>query len=88
MDRNDATPSLAQAIYMKKLEQEGKLDTDKIEDVMDEEKPNQIEKIKLDAKKFDKLFPKNITTNSQKEDFIIMCIEEHNKRLRNRELTL
>jgi len=88
MDRNDATPSLAQAIYMKKLEQEGKLDTDKIENIMNEEKPNQIEKIKLDAKKFDKLFPKNVTTNSQKEDFIIMCIEEHNKRLRNRELTL
>lgn len=88
MDRNDATPSLAQAIYMKKLEQEGKLETDKIEDVMNEEKPNQIEKIKLDAKKFVKLFPKNITTDSQREDFIIMCIEEHNKRIRNKELTL
>lgn len=37
----DATPSLAQAIKMKKFSQEGKLSTEVIESIMSEEKPNQ-----------------------------------------------
>ena len=41
----DATPSLAQAIKMKKFSQEGKLSNDVIESIMSEEKPNQKEKM-------------------------------------------
>lgn len=44
---NDATPSLAQAIKMKKFSQEGKLNGDVIESIMSEEKPNQKEKINI-----------------------------------------
>ena len=43
----DATPSLAQAIKMKKFSQEGKLSTEVIESIMSEEKPNQKEKINI-----------------------------------------
>ncbi|MFQ9891876.1 MAG: ParB/RepB/Spo0J family partition protein [Emergencia sp.] len=43
----DATPSLAQAIKMKKFSQEGKLSNDVIESIMSEEKPNQKEKINI-----------------------------------------
>ena len=42
MQFSDITPSLAQAIHMKKLEQENKLDTDKLEEIMSQEKPNQV----------------------------------------------
>ena len=38
----DATPSLAQAIKMKKFSQEGKLSNDVIESIMSEEKPNLV----------------------------------------------
>ena len=51
----DATPSLAQAIKMKKFSQEGKLSNDVIESIMSEEKPNQKEKINIkyeDARKY------------------------------------
>lgn len=51
----DATPSLAQAIKMKKFSQEGKLSDEVIESIMSEEKPNQKEKINIryaDARKF------------------------------------
>ena len=51
----DATPSLAQAIKMKKFSNEGKLSQEVIESIMSEEKPNQKEKINIkyeDARKF------------------------------------
>ena len=82
MQFSDITPSLAQAIHMKKLEQEGKLDTEKIEDLMSQEKTNQVEKLKFNAERFESVFPKNIKTNQEKEDFIYMCVEEHNQRER------
>ena len=82
MQFSDITPSLAQAIHMKKLEQEGKLDTEKIEDLMSQEKPNQVEKLKFNAERYESVFPKNIKTNQEKEDFLYMCVEEHNQRER------
>ncbi|MBO5349906.1 MAG: ParB/RepB/Spo0J family partition protein [Clostridia bacterium] len=82
MQFSDITPSLAQAIHMKKLEQENKLDTEKIEDLMSQEKPNQVEKLKFNAERFESEFPKNIRTNQEKEDFLFMCVQEHNQRER------
>ena len=77
---NDATPSQAQAKYLKKLSQEGKLTTEKIEEIMGEQKPNQVEKIKINVEKIQRLLPKDITTEKQTEEFIIKCIKEHNQR--------
>ena len=51
----DATPSLAQAIKMKRFSQEDKLSNEVIESIMSEEKPNQKEKIRIkyeDARRF------------------------------------
>lgn len=45
MSYNDATPSLAQAIKMKKFMQDGKLTDEVIQSIMEEEKPNQREKL-------------------------------------------
>lgn len=80
MEYNDATPSQAQAKYLKKLSQEGRLTTEKIEEIMGEQKPNQVEKIKINAEKIQRLLPKDITTEKQTEEFIIKCIKEHNQR--------
>lgn len=77
---NDATPSMAQAKYLKKLSQEGRLTTEKIEEIMGEQKPNQIEKIKIKADRIQKLLPKEVVTEQQTEEFIIKCIKEHNQR--------
>ena len=43
----DATPSLAQAIKLKRFSQDGKLNNEVIESIMSEEKPNQREKINI-----------------------------------------
>lgn len=45
---SDATPSLAQAINMKKRSVEGSLTVEKIEEIMLLQKPKQVEKIKID----------------------------------------
>lgn len=88
MQFSDITPSLAQAIHLKKLEQEGNLDTDKIEELMSQEKPNQVEKLKFNAERFEAVFPKNIQSNQEKEDFIFMCVQEHNQRERAKKRAL
>ena len=80
MELNDCTPSLSQAVRMKKLSQAGKLDDDKIGEIMAEEKANQKERIKIPTERVRKYFPKNFS-NSQIEDAIVkMCEAQYRKR--------
>lgn len=77
---DEATPSLSQAIRLKKLEQEGNLTEEKIEEIMGQEKPNQKEFIRIHNEKIEKYIPTKIKESGKVEDFIIQCVEEHNKR--------
>lgn len=79
---DEVTPSLSQAIRLKKLEQEGHLTEEKIEEIMQQEKPNQKEFIKIHNEKIEKYIPTKIKESGKVEDFIIQCVEEHNKRER------
>ena len=76
MESEDATPSLAQAIEMKKLSQQGKLTADRIFSIMLQQKPNQVEKIKIPASKFEKYFSRG-TPQSQIETVIFQALEEY-----------
>lgn len=84
IDYNDCTPSHAQAIIMKKLSQEGKLDEDKIDDILSQEKPNQIPKIKFNESRIRSVLPKNVD-NDQIENFVVKAIEFYSNHLRNRD---
>ena len=79
----DATPSLAQAIKLKRFSQDGKLNNEVIESIMSEEKPNQREKIVLRGDRVRSLIPKNIPIN-QTEEYVCKALEHYNKFLRNR----
>lgn len=79
-DYDEKTPNVSQAKHLKMLSQEGKLTADKIEEIMGEQKPNQIEKFKINRERIQKILPKSIQTEKQAEDFIVKCIEEHNER--------
>ena len=79
---DEVTPSLSQAIRLKKLEQEGKLTEEKIEEILGQEKPNQKEFIKIHNERIDKYIPQKIKESGKVEDFIIQCVEEHNRRER------
>lgn len=56
IDEGEATPSLAQAIQMKKLSQAGVLTEERIEAILSEEKPNQKPKIKVPMERIQKYF--------------------------------
>ena len=79
IESEDCTPSLSQAVRMKKLSQAGELDDDKILEIMSEENANQKERIKIPTERVRKFFPKNYT-NSQIEDEIVRLCEAHYKR--------
>ena len=83
MECEDCTPSLAQAIKMKKFEQEGKLGEDVIYSIMTEEKPNQVEQFKIPKMKIAKYFPAG-TPKEKMEDTIIKALELYRKRQRER----
>lgn len=85
-DYDEKTPTVPQTRHLKMLSQEGKLTADKIEEIMQEKKTNQVEKMKLDKERIRKLLPKHIITDKQAEDFIAKCIEEHNERERRKAL--
>ena len=79
IELNDCTPSLSQAVRMKKLSQQGLLTDDAINEIMSEEKANQKERIKIPMEKVRQFFPKEYT-NSEIEDAIIKLCEAHYKK--------
>ncbi len=80
MSYNDATPSLAQAIKMKKFMQEGKLTGEVIQSIMEEEKPNQREKPVFRDERITKLIPKSVP-KGQEADFVVKALEFYNRHL-------
>lgn len=80
MGYSDATPSLAQAIKMKKFMQEGKLTDEVIQSIMEEEKPNQREKPAFRDERITKLIPKSIP-KGQESDFVVKALEFYNRHL-------
>ncbi len=80
MEYNDATPSLAQAIKMKKFMQDGKLTDEVIQSIMQEEKPNQREKPAFRDERITKLIPKTVP-KGQETDFVVKALEFYNRHL-------
>ena len=80
MEYNDATPSLAQAIKMKKYNQDGKLTSEVIQSIMEEEKPNQKEKPAFRNERITKLIPKTVP-RGQETDFVVKALEFYNRHL-------
>lgn len=81
MSYNDATPSLAQAIKMKKFMQDGKLTDEVIQSIMEEDKPNQKEKPAFRDERITKLIPKSIP-KGQETDFVVKALEFYNRYLK------
>lgn len=85
IDGNELTPSHDQTIRMRKLFDEGKLTTEVIQVIMEEEKPNQKEKIVFRGDRVRNLLPKSMSI-SETEDYVCKALEHYNKFLqRNRD---
>ena len=70
MEQFDCTPSHAQALQLKRAAQAGTLNSDAIHTLMQEEKPNQQEQIKLRRSDFRGFFPPRYTNEEIKRDIL------------------
>jgi ParB family chromosome partitioning protein len=70
MEKNQCTPSHAQAIKLKRAAQAGTLDSETIQALMQQEKPNQQEQIKLRREDFRSFFPPHYTGEQIKRDIL------------------
>lgn len=75
MDMEQCTPSLSQANRLKRMSQLGKLDMDAIYLVLEEEKPNQREQIRIRSDRLNPYFPKDYT-DRQKIELIESLVKE------------
>lgn len=84
MEREDCTPSHAQAIKMRTFSQEGRLDANVLLSILQEEKPNQVEQLKIPRERISKFFPPG-TPVQKMEDTIVKALELYRRRQRSME---
>ena len=85
MESEDCTPSLSQAIQLKRLSQSGELDMDKIFDILQEPKANQQDKIIFRVDDLRKFFPKSYSAARIHETILKLLTDYYRKRQRSRE---
>lgn len=74
IEYNEATPSHAQAIKLKEMSKSNLLTSDDIDDIISEEKPNQIPKVKLNGNRMKNVLPNDIE-GSEVEDYVVKSVE-------------
>ena len=85
IESEDCTPSLSQAIQLKRLSQAGELDIDRIFDILREPKANQIDKISFRTADIRKYFPKSYSAARIHEHIIKLLEVDYRKRQRAQE---
>ena len=80
MESEDCTPSLSQAVQMKKLSQSGELNMDKIFEILREPKANQQEKISFRVEDLRKYFPKTYSVARIQERILKLLEADCRKR--------
>ena len=86
MQSEDCTPSLSQAVRMKKLSKIAQLTPELIFDIMSEEKANQKERVRIDVSQLRKYFPKSYTTAQIEKSILRMLEEQYEKKQRSKEI--
>lgn len=84
IESEDCTPSHAQAIKLRKLSEEGRLDENAFFSILTEEKGNQKEQFRMPRERIQKYFPPK-ATEKQIEDTIVKALELYRKRERSLE---
>ena len=80
MESEDCTPSLSQAVQMKKLSQSGELNMDRIFEILREPKANQQEKISFRVEDLRKYFPKTYSAARIQETILKLLEADCRKR--------
>lgn len=80
--REDATPSLSQALRMKQFSREAKLTPEVLYAILTEEKPNQKEQVRIKTESLRKYFPRNYSAQQMERE--IMKLLETRYRAKDR----
>ena len=81
IDETEAFPSHDQAIRIRKAFEAGEINYDKVQDIMDEEKPNQKPKFTFSFDRLKPYIPKDYS-DSKAEDYVIKALEFYQKYLK------
>jgi len=79
MEVEERTPSLSQALTMKKLSQSGDLDTDRIAHIISQDKPNQKEKISFSYEEIRKYFPDSYSVSDIQRYILRLVASDYNR---------
>jgi len=79
------TPSLSQAVRLKKLSQKAELTPEAILDIMSEMKANQRERVRIEVSAIRKYFPRSYTARQMEESIVKMLEAQYRKKQRSQE---
>ena len=81
IDYNQATPSYAQTLQIRKLEEKGELDDEILDNILSEAKGNQHEQISFNRKKIEEALPQDLLKKDKRyiEQYIIKALESYSK---------
>ena len=84
IDETEVFPSHAQARRMRKAFEEGKLDYDAVTEIMNELKPNQVEKLKIPMDDIRKYVPKSMTPAEMQAYLLKLVQQDYERKQHNR----
>ena len=85
MQSEDCTPSLSQAVRLKKLSQKAELTPEKILDIMSEQKANQKDRVRIEVSQLRKYFPRNYTAHQMEQSILKLLEEQCRKKQRSKD---
>ena len=78
------TPSLSQAQDFKRLSKDNRLTREYMETILEQEKPNQVQTLKVNMEKLNNVLPTNLTTNEEREDYIVKAVSFYGRWLQKK----
>lgn len=79
IDFNQITPSQSQAISLKEMSQNKTFTVEKMEVLLNEEKPNQTPTLRVSMNKLRNVLPKELKNDREREDYVVKAVEFYDK---------
>ena len=79
IDFNQITPSQSQAISLKEMSQNKTFTVEKMEVLLNEEKPNRTPTLRVSMNKLRNVLPKELKNDREREDYVVKAVEFYDK---------
>jgi len=76
---NEITPSQSQAIKLREMSENNRFTVELMEELLDEEKPNQTPKLKVSMNRLNSVLPKTLKNDREREEYVIKAVEFYDK---------